>query len=79
MGPLLFTLWNSQDCQVTDSKYEADISELEEREQMLQEVMTRMLGLRYFLDSKKVPPTLISLPLFCFFLCVTSIKMVHNK
>ena len=61
-------LWNSQDCQVTDSKDEADISELEEREQILQEVMTRMLGLRFFLDSKKGPPTLSSLPLFCFLL-----------
>lgn len=53
---------------MTDSKYEADISELEEREQMLQEVMSRMPGLRFFLDSKEVPPTLISLPLFCFLL-----------
>ena len=53
---------------MTDSKYEADISELEEREQMLQEVMTRMLGLRFFLDSKNILPTLSSLPLFCFLL-----------
>ncbi|XP_020615215.1 uncharacterized protein LOC110053333 [Orbicella faveolata] len=31
-----------QDCEVTDSKYEADISELEEREQMLQEEIKTM-------------------------------------
>ena len=37
----MFTLCTSQDCDVTDSKCQDKIAELEEREQILQEVMSR--------------------------------------
>ena len=37
------TLCTSQDCEVTDSKCEDKIAELEEQEQILQEVVSRNL------------------------------------